>query len=149
MGKSTSVHTTTSEVAADCLLRVVSKAGAFKHLISDNAASFTGKVLPQFCELFDMTKIHISSYSAASNARIEGFHGALSNALKASVTADKECVKMLPLIELSFRSSPVGGLGISPYEIRSGGFSMALPIDMMMLKKFDQEHHTLQSILRI
>jgi len=55
------VHNTTSEVAADCLLKVVSEAGAFKHLISDNAASFTGKILTQFCELFDMKKIHILS----------------------------------------------------------------------------------------
>jgi len=33
-----SVQNTNSEVVADCLLRVMSKAGAFKHLISDNAA---------------------------------------------------------------------------------------------------------------
>jgi len=48
-----SVHNTSSEVAANCLLKVVSEAGAFKHLISDNPASFTGKVMTQFCELFD------------------------------------------------------------------------------------------------
>jgi len=44
------VRNTTSEVVADYLLKVASKAGAFKHLISKNAASFTGKALTQFCE---------------------------------------------------------------------------------------------------
>jgi len=104
-------------------------------LISDNAASFTRKVLTKFCELFDIKKIHISSYHAASNARIVRFHGALSNSLKTSVTQD--WVQMLLFIELAFRSSPVRGLGISPYEICHSGYSVALPIDMTMLKKFD------------
>jgi len=136
------VHNPTSEVAADCLLKVVSKAGAFKHLISDNEASFTGKVLTQFCELFDMKKINISSYSAALNARIEHFHSSLSNSLKTSVTVDKDLVKMLAFVELAFRSSPVKGLQISLYEICHSGYYMAWPIDMMMmLKKFDEEHH--------
>jgi len=121
------VHNTTSEVAANCLLKVVSEAGAFKHLISDNAASFTGKVLTQFCELFDMKKIHISTYSTASNARIEIFHRALSNSLKTSVTVDKDWVKMLPFIELAFRSSLVRGLGISSYEIRHVGTPWLCP----------------------
>jgi len=36
-------HNTTSEVMADCLLKVVSEVVALKHLISDNSASFTGR----------------------------------------------------------------------------------------------------------
>jgi len=48
-----SVQNTTSELAAQCLFKVVSDAGAFKHLISDNATSFPGKVITQFCELFE------------------------------------------------------------------------------------------------
>jgi len=58
------------------------------------------------------------------------------------VTQDKDWVKMLPFTELTFCSSPVRGLGISPYVIRQAGYSMGLPIDMMMLKKFDEEHHS-------
>jgi len=138
------VHNATSAVTADCLLRVVSEAGDFKHLISDNAAAFTGKVQTQFCQLFDMKKIHISSYSAESNSRIERFHRSLSNALKTSVPVDKNWIWMLLFNEYSFRCSPVRGLEITPYEIRSRGYSMGynLHINMMMLKNFDQEHHS-------
>jgi len=64
------VQNNTSEVALQCLLKVISDAGVFKYLISDNAASFTGKVMTQFCELFGIKKIYISSISAASNSRI-------------------------------------------------------------------------------
>jgi len=46
---------------------------------------------------------------------------------------------MLPFIEIAFRSSQVRGLGISPYEIRHSGYSMALPIH---LKKFNEERHS-------
>jgi len=118
----------------------MSNAGAFKHLISNNTFSFTGKVLIQFCELIDMKKIHISSYPTASNARYERFHGTLCNSLETAVTQDKDWVQMLPFIELAFPRSSVRGLGISPYEIRHSGYSMALPIDTIMLKKFDEKH---------
>jgi len=107
------VHNTSSEVAANCLLKVVSEAGAFKHLISDNAARFISKVLTQFCELFDIKKIHIASYHATSNSRIERFHYSLANSLKTSVTPDRDWVLMLLFIELAFRSTPVRGLRLS------------------------------------
>jgi len=93
------VQNTTGELAAQCLLRVVSDAGAFKYQISDNAASFTSKVMTQFCELFDIKKIHITSYSAASKYRIERFHGAFSNSLKAAVTNDRDWVQIISYIE--------------------------------------------------
>jgi len=89
-----------------------------------------------------MKKIHISSYHAASNARIEKKFGAHSNLLNTSATPDEDWVRILPFIELTFRSSLVKGLGISPYEIHHSGYSMVLPIDMMMLQKFDEEHHS-------
>jgi len=136
------VHNTSADVAANCLLKVVSEAGAFKHLISDNAASFTGKVMTQFCKLFDIKKIHVASYHSASNGKIERFHSSLENSLKASVTNDRDWVEMLPFIELAFRSSPIVGMGLSLYELRHNGYSMGLPIDMMMLKKCDEEHHS-------
>jgi len=34
------------------------------------------------------------------------------------------------------------GLGLSAYEICQSGYSMALPVDMRLLKKFDEEHHS-------
>jgi len=128
-------------VAANCLNKVVSEAGAFKHLISDIAASFTGKVMTQFCKLFDIKKNHIASYHSASNGKIERFHSSQDNSLKASVTHNRDWVEMLPFIELAFRSSPIKEMGLSPYKLRHNGYAMGLPIDMMMLKKFDEENH--------
>jgi len=136
------VHNTGADVAANCLLKVVSEAGAFKHLISDNAASFTGKVKTQFCKLFDIKKIHIASYHSASNGKIERFYLSLANTLKASVTQDRDWVEMLTFIELAFRSSPIKGIGLSPYKLKHNGYAMGLPIDMMMHKKFDEENHS-------
>jgi len=98
--------------------------------------------MSQFCKLFDIKKIHLSSYSAASNSRVERFHGALSNSLKATVTNERDWVTMIPYIEYAFRSSPIRGIGLSPYEIPNSGYSMAMPIDMMMLKKFDEDHYS-------
>jgi len=135
------VQNTTSEKATQYLLNVVSDAGAFRYLILNNAASFTGKVMSQFCELFDINKIHISSYSAASSSRVKRFHGALFNTLKASVTNEKDWITMIPYIEYAFRSSPIRGIRLSPYEIKMAGCSKAMPIDMMGLKNFDQEHY--------
>jgi len=115
------VHNTSAEVAANCLLKVVSEAGAFKHLFSDNAASFTGKVMTQFWKLFDIQKIHVAAYHAASNGKIERFQYSIANSLKASVTQDRDWVEMLPFIELTFHSSPIKGMGLSPYELRHNG----------------------------
>jgi len=49
---------------------------------------------------------------------------------------------MLPFIELAFHSSPIKGMGLSPYELRHNRYAMGLPIDMMMLKKFDEDNHS-------
>jgi len=120
------VQNTNSQVAADCLQRVVSDAGVFKYLISNNAASFTGKVLTQCCELFDIKKIHISSYHAASNFRIERFEFIYFQLTKDISDTRQRLVKILPFIELAFRSSPVRGLGVSPFEIRQSGYVIGL-----------------------
>jgi len=84
----------------------------------------------------------MSSDHAASNSSIERFHSSLSKSLKTSVTQNKDWIKMLPFVELAFPSSPVKGLGVSSYEIRQSGYPMGLPIDIIMLKKFDEAHHS-------
>jgi len=55
---------------------------------------------------------------------------------------------MLPFIEISFRSSPIRGLGLSPFDLIRGGKSMYLPIDMMTLKKFDEENQNPQDDIK-
>jgi len=73
---------------------------------------------------------------------VEKFHGALSNTLKVSVTNDTHWVTMIPYVECAIRSSPIRGLGLSPYKIRQSGYSMGMPINLMMLKNFDEEYNS-------
>jgi len=78
---------------------------------------------------------------------MERFHGALSNSLKATVTNERDWVAIIPYIEYAFRCSPIRGIGLSPYKICNSGYSMAMPIDMMMLKKFYKEHYSLPEFI--
>lgn len=142
------VKTTSAEEAVKCLLSVVSQVGAFQNLISDNAQSLVGKVMTLFCKLFDINKIRTSSYSAASNARVERMHSTLGNALRTSITNEKSWVDMLPFIEISLRSSPIRTLGLSPFELVHFGRAMCLPVDLIFLQKFDNENPDIPEYIR-
>jgi len=88
-----------AETTVNCLFTVVKDTGAFKTLISDNAASFVGKMLTQFCKLFDIKMVNISAYSSSSNEKLEQFHSSLANALQASITLDKDWLQILSRID--------------------------------------------------
>jgi len=47
---------------------------------------------------------------------------------------------MLPYVKMAYRNTPVRHLGLSAYQLRHAGGFMHLPIDRMMLKRFDEEH---------
>jgi len=51
-------------------------------------------------------------------------------------------------VEMALRSSPKKGIGVSPFEIISSGYRMALPVDIAKIATFDQEHQKLQEVIK-
>jgi len=138
----------TSGSAVRCLLHVVSQIGAFHNLISDRAAAFLGVVMTSFLELFDIKKISTSSYNPKSNSKIERLQRTLIECLKATCVEGRPWASALIFVQMALRSAPVNGLGLSPFELTSGGYRMNLPMDMVKIASFDEGHQHPNDIIK-
>jgi len=90
----------TSGSAVKCLLHVVSQIGAFQNLISDRAAAFLGVVMTSFPELFNITKISMSSYSPRSNNKVKRLQKTLIECLKATCVEGKHLATALIFVQM-------------------------------------------------
>jgi len=106
-----------ADTAVKCLLKDSSKIGAFKNLVTDRAAAFLGGVMTSFCELFGITKISTTSFSPRSNTRVERLQRKLIECLKDSYVQGRPWETSLIFVEKALRSSPIKGIGVSPFEI--------------------------------
>jgi len=119
---------------------VIADCGAIKSLVSDQGSFLIGKIMMNFCELFDIKQVKIAAYHPATNSRAEIMHKSLESLLRTSCKSQSDWVRLLPYIVIAMRSSPIRGLGHSPHEIVFGGAGMSLPIDSVYLTSFDLQN---------
>ena len=87
-------------------------------LVSDGAPEFLGKALADFCSIFQIAHRVIPRYSPSLNSPVERFHDWLNAMLTVLISRNKtNWDRMLPLVLLSYRTAPVRGVGLSPYQI--------------------------------
>jgi len=101
-----------------------------------------------FCELFDITKISTSSYSPRSNSNVERLYKTMIDCLKSTCTEGRPWGSALTFVEMSLRSAPSIGLGLSAYEIVKSGMRMNLPVDISKLAAFDDSLRSPQDTLK-
>jgi len=132
------VTSTNADEAVQCLLQVVANQGSFKTLISDNGSSLCGQIMKGFCELWGIQKKEILAHSPQANGKLEKMHRHLAEALRTLGAQNEDWDTKLVYIAMAFRSTPIGGVGISPFSIQNGGASMLLPCDQVILEKRDE-----------
>ena len=107
-----------SNVVRALLEYVVANYASPEILVSDGAPEFIGKTVAGFCRIFQIQHRVNPPYSPSLNSPVERFHDWLNAMLTVLVSRDKKnWDRMLPLVLFSYRTSPVSGVGLSPYQI--------------------------------
>ena len=87
-------------------------------LVSDNAPEFVGSAVKDLCTVFGIRHKPTPSYTPSLNAPVERFHFWLNAMLTILVSRRKDnWDSVLPLVLLSYRTTPVNGIGLSPYQM--------------------------------
>ena len=97
---------------------VVAQYASPELMVSDGAPEFISKALADFCRVFNIKHRVNPPYSPSLNAPVERFHDWLNAMLTVLVSRNKtNWDRMLPLVLFNYRTSPIAGVGLSPYQI--------------------------------
>ena len=93
------------------------------------------KLVNAICELFEVKRLHTSSYHPQINATVERANGTLTQTLRAYIDKDQINWPLLPSIMMAFRSTPcTESTGFSPNQVLFGK-EVHLPIDTSLVPK--------------
>jgi hypothetical protein len=86
-------------------------------LVSDRGSAFTSQLVNLFCKIFHVTQVLTSPYKHNQNQPAEVIGATINKSLQILCTDHKEWDKALPMIALSYRSTPTAGINLSPFQI--------------------------------
>ena len=110
--------------------------GLPRRILTDRGPQFENKLVARLCERLGIDASKTAVYHPQTNTNSErqnAFHLPL---LKALDDDPKNWVKRLPYLQFAMNTSPIDGLGISPYEIETGRAPI-LPWDLYALPPDD------------
>ena len=119
MDRSFPLQTQEAKEIADILYNeIFTRYGAPRSIVSDRGRSFMSKLVNAICELFEVKRLHTSSYHPQTNATVETANGILAQTLRAYIDKDQmNWPSLLPIIMMAFRSTPcTESTGFSPYQ---------------------------------
>lgn len=124
----------TALTAAKCLLEhVICRYNFPSRLISDNATSFTSKVIQEITKLFQIKKIFATCYHAQSN-KVERSHRFISSFIRAFIKSNKsdwdELVKFAAFV---YNNTVHSTTGVPPHLL-AHGFVVKIPINLTKTK---------------
>ena len=142
-----------AEEVAEVLYReIFTRYGAPKVLVSDRGRNFMSGLVNALCSLFDIKRVHTSSYHRQTNSSAERWMSVIAQAIRTSCRPDqKDWPSLLPGIMMAYRATPsTQSTQYSPYFMLFGR-EMKLPFDVEWIPKQNlgnlAQHH-LTHILR-
>ena len=103
-------------------------------ILSDRGQNVASRLVSALCDIFQVTRIRISSFHPQTNVLCERQNATISQTLRAYCQDHQDnWHELLPSIMMAFRMSPgVQTTGYSPFQILFGR-EMKLPIDVSLL----------------
>ena len=111
----------TSVSVAEELLKIFSRVGFPKEILSDQGPQFVSDLMKQFHSLCGTKGVRTSPYHPQANGHVERFHGTLKAMLKKIVQKNpKLWHRFLPALLFACRELPSESTGFSPFELLFG-----------------------------
>uniref|UniRef100_A0A8C5MWQ3 Gypsy retrotransposon integrase-like protein 1 n=1 Tax=Leptobrachium leishanense TaxID=445787 RepID=A0A8C5MWQ3_9ANUR len=111
---------TQADTIADALLRVFTRVGFPKEILSDQGSQFTAELTQQLWRLCSIKALHSAPYHPQTNGLCERFNGTLEQLLRAFSQDRKDWEKYLPHLLFAYREVPQESTGFSPFELLYG-----------------------------
>ncbi|XP_071949807.1 uncharacterized protein [Antedon mediterranea] len=110
-----------AERVAEGLVKVFSRIGIPKEMLTDQGSQFTSEVMKQVCKLLSIKQMMTSPYHPACNGLVERFNGTLKQMLK-RMCAERpsDWDRYIDPLLFAIRESPQESLGFSPFELLYG-----------------------------
>lgn len=129
------VKTEAKDVASVLYDEFFTRYGAPHTLVSDRGQNFMSKLVKALCELFEVKRIHTSSYHPQTNSACERRNSTMIQSMRSYINKDQtNWPSLIPSIMMAFRAVPCESTGYSPHELLFGR-KMRLPIDTTLCPK--------------
>ena len=126
----------TAEVTIRALFdEVISRHGIPRGLSlqSDLGSAFTSQLADAFCKTFMIKQYFCSPAHHQPNARAENMGNTIHKSLKALCEKQTDWSRHVSAVAMAYRATPTSNLGLSPFELHTGGRKMLLPVDWSLL----------------
>ena len=124
------LKTITAKAVAEGLMQFFARTGLPLTLLSDQAKQFTGRLMRELADTFNIQLIKTTPYHPQSNGVLERLHGTLEAILTKATKKGHDWEKFLPLAMFSLRQCPNRDTGFSPFHLIYGK-NVRTPLDMM------------------
>ncbi|XP_063293534.1 uncharacterized protein LOC134578463 [Pelobates fuscus] len=109
-----------AETVAEALVKVFSRVGFPKEVLSDQGTQFTAEITQQIWKTCGAKSLTSSPYHPQTNGLCERFNGTLKQMLKSFTGAYKDWERFLPHLLFAYREVPQESTGFSPFELLYG-----------------------------
>ena len=138
---SASGEAASAKACAKILVREwISRFGVPDIVTSDRGPQFTSELWHSMCQLMGITRDTTTAYHPQHNGKIERWHRALKNALRARLNGQLNWLIELPWVMLGLRSAPNLDTGVAPALLVTGQHP-SLP-GQLVTPKCDIQDHT-------
>ena len=121
-----------AQTVIDCLKKHIADHSAPAECLSDRGKNFMSKAVKEFLDLMGTKKYTTTPYKPTSNGSVERFHRYLNSAIYFALKHNPNSWEdNLDTALFAYRTSPIDGLDITPFEIIYGR-RPNLPIDNLI-----------------
>ena len=116
---------------ANELVKLFSRVGIPREILTDQGSNFTSKLLKQIYLLLSVKGVTTSPYHPQTDGLVERFNGTLKSMIRKFVDEDpKSWDEMLPYLLFAYREVSQESTGFSPFELLYG-WKVRGPLDVM------------------
>jgi hypothetical protein len=117
-------------------------------VLSDRGKNFMSAAVKDFLDQLGAKKYETAPYKPSTNGSVERFHAYLASAMSHYVENEQETWdEFLDGVLFAYRTTPIDGLDISPFEVIYGR-NPNLPIDNMLFREnYEQPINTLEEYM--
>jgi len=110
-----------AKTAAEALVKnVISTHGCPCLIVSDNGPSFVAALWKELGKTLNITMSLTTPRHPQTNGAVERIHRVLGGAIRTVRKEDESWLSTLPYIEWAYRTTPISGIGLSPFQILYG-----------------------------
>ena len=115
------METVDAKVVAEELLKLFSRVGIPKEILTNQGSNLTSQLLAELYGLLHVKALRTSPYHPQTDGLVEPFNGTLKEMLRKSAQEDgKDWDKLLPFSLFAYREAPQESTGFSPFELLYG-----------------------------